>query len=298
MRTLTRPEGTRPEDLQLSRRSLAGAMLAGYAAYALSAEAQPIHTDEAGLVADMVQYGAGDRVIPAYFARPAGPGKYPAVIVVCEVFGLHEYIRDVCRRLAKLGYAAIAPDFFVRQGDPSALTSFDDIRKIVSAASEEQVLGDVAATLAFLQALPEIDARRLAITGFCWGGAVVWLAVARFKAFKAGVAWYGRLAAPKPGDFLGEPGRTWPVQHVKALKTPVLGLYAGKDQGISASDIQDMRLALQMTRRKAEIVVYPEAQHGFHADYRASYDKQAAEDGWARMLDHFRRNGVAPQPQD
>lgn len=294
MRKLTRPEGERPEDLRLSRRGLAGAALAGYAVYALSARAEPIQTDAQGLIAEEVQLGAGDRLIPAYVARPAAAGRNPAVLVVSEVFGVHEYIRDVCRRLAKLGYAAIAPDFFVREGDPSGLSDFNEIRKIVGAASETQVMRDLSATLAFLKAQDYVDGRKIAITGFCWGGAVVWLAAARFRDFKAGVAWYGRLAAPAAGDFLGEPDRTWPLQHAKDLRAPVLGLYAGKDQGIPLSDVEAMRQALATARRRDEIVVYPEAQHGFHADYRASYDAAAAQDGWTRMLEHFRRNGVAP----
>src|SRR5581483_11958523 len=161
--------------------------------------------------------------LPAYLARPAAPGRHPAVVVISEVFGLHEYIRDVCRRLAKLGYAAIAPAFFVRVGDPAPLTDMDAIWRIVNAASDAQVMGDVGAAIKFLQAQPFVDAKRLAVTGFCWGGGEVWLACETFPQLKAGVSWYGRLA-PGPNAPAG-PGKLWPLERVKSLKAPVLGLY-------------------------------------------------------------------------
>lgn len=297
MRTLTRPEGTRPEDLDLSRRALGLAAFGGYAVFAFSAQAAPIHTEAAGLVEGMVQVDAGDRMVPAYQARPAAKGRYPVVVVICEVFGIHEYIRDTCRRLAKLGYVAIAPDFFVRAGDPSVISDFGQIRKIVAAASDKQVMNDLNATVKFIKAQPYADKAHMAITGFCWGGAIAWLACERSKDFKAGVAWYGRLTPPKRGDFLGEPERQWPLQLVNGLNAPVLGLYAGKDQGIPAADIDAMRKALSAANKKgSEIIVYPDSQHGFHADYRTSYDPKAAVDGWSRMLAHFAANGVKPKP--
>lgn len=296
MFTLTRPEGTRPEDLNLSRRALAGAVFGGYAVYALSADAAPIVTDPTGLILENVALAAADRTIPAYVARPDAKGKFPTVIVVSEVFGVHEYIRDVCRRLAKLGYVAIAPDFFIRAGDPSTISDFNKIRKIVAAASDQQLMGDLSAAITFLRGQSYVDKKKLAITGFCWGAAIVWLACERFSDFKAGVAWYGRLTPPKAGDFLGEPDRRWPLQLVTQLKAPVLGLYAGKDQGIPLTDVEAMRTALMLSKKKgSDLVVYPESQHGFHADYRASYDATAAADGWARMLDHFKKNGVGPK---
>ena len=293
MFALTRPEGSEPGDLNLSRRSLAAAAFGGYALAALSAEAAPIRTDAEGLDAGVVQVGAGDRLIPAYQARPPGKGPFPTIVVISEVFGVHEYIRDVCRRLAKLGYVAIAPDLFVRSGDPSATEDMRKVRDIVSGVSDPQVMGDVAATVAYLKAHDYADRKKLGIIGFCWGGAVAWLACERMKDFRAGVAWYGRLTAPKPGEFLGEPGRRWPLELVKDLRAPVLGLYAGKDQGIPLADVERMRQALAAARKKgSEIVVYPNAQHGFHADYRASYDAASAQDGWIRMLQHLRKNGV------
>lgn len=296
MQTLTRPEGTDPRDLTLSRRGLAGAFFGGYAVYALSAQAEPITTGAEGLITETVLLNASDRQIPAFVARPDARGRFPTVVVVSEVFGVHEYIRDVCRRLAKLGYAAIAPDFFIRAGDPAGISDFAEIRRIVSQASDQQVMGDLRAAVTFLGAQRYVDRKKLAITGFCWGGAVAWLACERMSDFKAGAAWYGRLAPPKPGEFLGEPERQWPIELVAQLRAPMIGFYAGKDQGIPLADVEAMRTALaQAGRAGNEIIVYPDSQHGFHADYRSSYDPNAAFDAWMRMLGHFSNNGVAPR---
>ncbi|MEH6678823.1 dienelactone hydrolase family protein [Phenylobacterium sp.] len=294
MTTLTRPEGTKPSDLNLSRRGLAVAALGGYAVFALSAQAEPITTPETGLVTETVQISPPDTQIPAYLARPAGAGPYPVVIVVSEIFGVHEYIRDVCRRLAQLGYVAMAPDFFARAGDPSGLTDYAEIRKIVATATDDQVMGDLSAAMAFLKAQDYAQADTAAITGFCWGGNIVWQACQRLNLFKAGVAWYGRLARPAdaPAD-----ERQWPVDMAEALSAPVLGLYAGQDQGIPLSDVEKMRSALAAAgKTDSEIIVYPDSQHGFHADYRSAYDAAAAKDGWARMLAHFAEHAVAPVP--
>ena len=297
MITLTRPEGTEARDLDLSRRGLAAAIFGGYAVYAFSAEAAPITTDAVGLITETVMLAPSDRIIPAYVARPDAKGRFPVVVVVSEVFGVHEYIRDTCRRLAKLGYVAIAPDFFIRAGDPSVISDFNEIRRIVAAVSDAQVMGDLGATVRFLKSQKYVDKGHMAITGFCWGGAIAWLACERSKDFKAGAAWYGRLSPPKPGEFLGEADRQWPIQLVGDLKAPVLGLYAGKDTGIPVADVEAMRVALIAAKKKgSEIVVYPQSQHGFHADYRTSYDAQAAADGWSRMLAHFAANKAAPKP--
>lgn len=291
---LNRPEGPLPEDFHLSRRGIAGVFFAGYAAAAVSANAAPIKTDEQGLVAGVEMIPSYDRQVPAYVARPDKRGKVPTVVVVSEVFGVHEYIRDVCRRLAKLGYCAIAPDFFVRHGDPAPLTDFSAIRKIVSATTEEEVMRDLDATMVWLGSQRYFDPARAAITGFCWGGAVVWLACQRNRYFKCGVAWYGRLSRPAAGQFLAEPERTWPLEKADKLKCPVLGLYAGKDQGIPQKDVDAMVATLVRTKKVgSDIVVYPEAQHGFHADYRATYDQAAATDGWRRMLAYFEAYGVS-----
>lgn len=293
MIALTRPEGSEPADFNLSRRGLASLFFGGFAVAALSAEAAPIATDTAGLVAGEAVIPTRNSQMPVYFARPDRRGRNPVVVVISEVFGVHEYIRDVCRRLAKSGYLAVAPDFFHRAGDPAPLTDFAEIRKLVETANNEQVMGDVAATLGWIRAQPNADARRIGITGFCWGGAVVWMGAARFQDFRAGVAWYGRLTPPAAGEFLGGERRTWPIDIVGQLNAPVLGLYAGKDQGIPLESVERMRQALRAAgKRGSDIVVYPGAQHGFHADYRATYDPVAAEDGWRRLLDHFRRNGL------
>lgn len=295
MLKLTRPEGSEPRDFDISRRALPVLFFAGYAAAAVSAKAEPIHTDAAGLVAETVMIPAGDRDIPAYIARPDGRGRRPTVLVVSEVFGIHEYIRDVCRRLAKLGYVAIAPDLFVRHGDPAPLVDFAQIRNIVAAVTDAQAMSDIKATIDWLSVQPFVNKRKQAITGFCWGGAQVWLSCERFRAFKCGVAWYGRLSRPAAGQFLSEPERQWPMELAGHLSAPVLGLYGGKDQGIPASDIAAMRAKLKEYRKTgSDLIVYPDAQHGFHADYRASYDPAAAQDGWRRMIDFFHENGVKP----
>lgn len=293
MLKLTRPEGTLPGDLDVSRRALGGLFFAGYAAAAVSASAEPIVTDLNGLVAEMAMIPAGDRDIPAYVARPAARGRFPVVVVVSEVFGIHEYIRDVCRRLAKLGYVAIATDFFVRHGDPAPLTDFAAIRGIVAATTDQAVMGDIDATVRWLSNQSFVDRKKMAITGFCWGGAAVWLACSRFRHFRCGVAWYGRLSRPAAGQFLSEPEREWPLELAGYLKAPVLGLYAGRDQGIPITDVEQMNAKLrEFGKDGARIIVYPDAQHGFHADYRASYDMDAAQDGWRKMIDHFAGNGV------
>ena len=294
MLDLKRPEGPAPEDFHLSRRGLAGAlMFAGYAAYALGADAEPIHTDDAGLVTETVMLPTAERPIRAYVARPAKPGRYAAVIVVNEIFGLHEYIRDVCRRLAKLGYVAIAPGFFDRSGDPAPLTDFAQIGKIGAATTDAQVTADIATTLKFLGTRPYVDAGKIAITGFCWGGRWVWNAAEQHPEIKAGAAWYGQLAPPPTAP--PDPSRDWPIDHVAALHGAVLGLYGGKDP-LSAA-VPAMREALAKAgKTTSQIVVYDDAGHGFHADYRPSYNAADAEDGWKRMLAFFAANGVGPGP--
>lgn len=289
MVTLTRPEGTRPEDLNLSRRGLTLALTGGYALAAWSAQAEPVKTDGAGLIQSMVDLPAEDRKIPAFIARPLR-GRHPVVVMVSEIFGLHEYIRDTCRRLAKLGFVVIAPDFFVRAGDPSTMTDFPAILKIVGQSSDKQVTGDLNAAIAYLKAQPFADTTRMGITGYCWGGNIVWESCARLPDFKAGVAWYGRLS----GDYAAndvEGKRA--LELASDLRNPVLGLYAEKDSGIPLADVEKMKVALKAAgKTTSDIIVYPGVQHGFHADYRPSYDKAAADDGWKKMLAFFAANGV------
>lgn len=295
MAALTRPEGSEPQDFHLSRRGVASLFFAGFAVSAFSAQAAAIVTDEVGLITSVEMIPQVDTPLPAYVARPDAKGRFPVVIVVCEVFGIHEYIRDTCRRLAKLGYVAIAPAFFHRAGDPAPLKDFKAIQKIVETATNAQVQSDIAATLTWAKAQSFAD-RRTGIIGFCWGGAAVWMALAQFKDFRAGVAWYGRLTRPVAGQFLGNEDRPWPLDVAPDLKAPVLGLYAGKDKGIPQTDIDAMKAALTANKKRgSDIIVYPEAQHGFHADYRETYDAIAAADGWQRMLAHFASNGLKPK---
>lgn len=290
MVTLTRPDGTRPEDVNLSRRGLTLALTGGYALAAWSAQAEPVKTDGVDLVQSAVQIKAPDREIPAFIARPAKSGKFPCVVLISEIFGLHEYIRDTARRLAKAGYVVIAPDFFVRAGDPSATEDRAAIMKMVATATDAQVTGDVGAALTYLKAQPFADAKRIAIAGFCWGGAVTWESIARFKDFKCGVAWYGRLTGNMSPD---DKTNKNPIDLVGELHAPVLGLYGEKDQGIPLADVDKMREALKAAgKTSSEIIVFPGAQHGFHADYRPSYSQADAQAGWAKMLAFFKANGV------
>jgi len=287
--TLTRPFGNWAGDLDLTRRRIALALAGGYAVAAFSGEAAPVHTDAKGLATETVEIPTADRKIPGYLARPAAAGRRPTILVYSEVFGVHEWIKDVCRRLAHAGYVALAPDLFVRHGDPSKLEDFGEIRKIVAQATDAQVTSDTAAALKFLKGQAFVDPARMGVTGFCWGGGKTWLAAERFGDFKAGVAWYGPL---KPNPQLGDAAA--PLQLVKDLRAPVLGLYGGRDQGIPAADIEAMRAALKAAGKTgSQIVVFPEAQHGFLADYRPSYDAQAAKDGWGRMMAFFKAHGVA-----
>ncbi|WP_453976794.1 dienelactone hydrolase family protein [Brevundimonas sp. Marseille-Q4549] len=295
MTILIRPEGQTADDLKLSRRAvgaLGGLLFSGYAVAALAKEAKPITTDSAGLVTAEVRYPAPDGFdLPAYVARPAGDGPFPVVIVVSEIFGVHDYIKDVCRRLAKAGYAAVAPAFFVRVEDPAPLSDMGRIMQIVGAADYEQVMGDIAATLDWTSQQLWARDDKVGITGFCWGGKVVWQAAARFAVLGAGVAWYGRLApAPDATPVQIASGQPWPVDLADDLKAPVLGLYGGQDQGIPVASVERMRQALTRAgQTHSEIVVYPDAPHGFHADYRASYVEPDAQDGWRRMLAIFDR---------
>ena len=296
MPTLTRPEGTAPGDLDLSRRGLAALLAAGYAAFSSGANAAAIVTPGTGLVQETVTLPGG---LPAFVTRPAVKGRHGVVIVVNEIFGVHEYIKDICRRLATLGYVAVAPEFFYRANTGNVLATTKDraaMMKIVGAAKHEQVMGDVATTLDWLGGQAFVARRRIGITGFCWGGTVTWMAAARFPQIKAGVAWYGRLAPPAPPKADALPpatppeARQYPFDIAPTLETPVLGLYGGLDKGIPVADVEAMRATLGT---RGELVLYPQAEHGFHADYRPSYDAAAAADGWARLQAWFKTHGVA-----
>ncbi len=295
MTVLIRPEGQTPDDFRFSRRTLGTGALGGlffsqYAAAALAQSAEPIITDGAGLTIADVTYPAPDGfALPAYVARPEGDGPFPVVIVASEIFGVHAYIQDICRRLARAGYAAIAPAFFVRVEDPAPLADMTRIREIVGAARYEQVMGDVAATLDWASQQLWANSDKVGITGYCWGGKVVWQACARFAALDAGVAWYGQLAPSATATpEQAAAGAPWPVDLADDLKAPVLGLYGELDRGIPMTAVEAMRAALVRAGAVgSEIVVYPGAQHGFHADYRASYSAADAADGWSKLLARF-----------
>ncbi len=274
------------------RRSfLVTALGAGFALATQPVMAQTaISTDADGLLAGEVKVPVADGEMAAYRAVPQGATKAPVVLVVSEIFGVHEYIRDVCRRLAKLGYCAIAPELFARQGDPRTITSIPEIlEKITNRTPDAQVMGDLDATVAWAAARGA-DTTRLAITGFCWGGRISWLYAARNPQLKAAVAWYGRLVGVS-NEFTPR----HPTELAGELKAPVLGLYGGLDSGIPLETIDGMEAALKKggTAAQASVIhVYDNAPHAFHADYRPSYRKEDAEDGWQRMLAWFRKNGV------
>ncbi|MCA3159073.1 MAG: dienelactone hydrolase family protein [Burkholderiales bacterium] len=252
---------------------------------------QAIKTSVTGLVAGSVEFSSGKDLIPAYRARPASGTRHPVVVVVSEIFGVHEYIQDVCRRLAQQGYYAIAPAFFVRQGDVNAYTSTAElIQKVIAKTPDAQVLSDIDASLKWA-GQEGADLSRLAITGFCWGGRIVWLYAAHNPALKAGVAWYGRLVS----GFDPTLQPLQPVDVATRLYAPVLGLYGGNDAGIPLDTVERMKNLLATgtpASRTSEFVVFPEAPHAFHADYRASYRKEAAEEAWIRLMAWLERHGI------
>ena len=252
----------------------------------VSAQTQ-IATDSNGLMAGEVKIRTGDGEMPAYRAMPAGGRNLPTILVVQEIFGVHEHIKDVARRFAKAGYLAVAPELYARQGDVSKLTSMDGIRPIVEKVPDAQVLGDLDAAAQWAGKNGG-NPDKLAITGFCWGGRIVWLYAAHNPNLRAGVAWYGRVEGA--GTQL-QPRN--PIDVVADLKAPVLGLYGGADAGIPNEGVERMRAAVRGAGKTAEIHTYPDTPHGFHADYRPSYRKVAAEDGWQRALAWLKKNGVA-----
>jgi carboxymethylenebutenolidase len=284
---------TRPPVDITRHRFLMTTLPAGFARAVQPIEARTaITTDTTGLVAGEVEIPVNDGGIPAYRAKPDRDGEFPVVLVVQEIFGVHEHIKDVCRRLAKHGYLAIAPELYARQGDVSQLTDFAEIRQIVSKVPDAQVMSDLDAAVEYARTTGKGSTVRLAITGFCWGGRIVWLYAAHNPGLKAGVAWYGRLvpdsnAPPSPLQ------PTFPNDIAPTLTVPVLGLYGGQDQGIPLATVDQMRTKLKEGRSGSEIVVYPDAPHAFHADYRPSYRKEAAEDGWKRLLAWFEQHGAA-----
>ncbi len=269
-----------------------GAVGTGFAAAVLPVAAQTVvRTDSAGLVAGEVTIAMGDFKLPAYRAAPAGRTGAPVVLVVSEIFGVHEHIADVARRFARLGYFAVAPELFVRQGDAGAYGEIGKLMsEVIAKVPDAQVMGDLDAAAAWAGA-QGADASRLALTGFCWGGRITWLYSAHNPALKAAVAWYGRL--------VGAPSALTPVHPIDVvgrINAPVLGLYGGQDSGIPQESIERMKKALaggSAAGQASQFVVYPQAGHAFHADYRPSYRKDAAEDGWQRCTAWLRAHGAA-----
>ena len=258
----------------------------GFAAAVQPVAQTQVTTDTQGLTAGEVRIDAGDRAIPAYRAMPAGRSGLPVVLVVQEIFGVHEHIKDICRRFAHAGYLAVAPDLYVRQGDVARLSDLDAIRAIVATVPDAQVMSDLDAAAGW--AAKNGGSARLGITGFCWGGRMVWLYAAHNPQLKAGVAWYGKVEGPS-----SERQPRHPIDVAASVHAPVLGLYGGADAGIPNEGVERMRAALKAAGRTAEIHTYPDAPHGFHADYRPSFRPEAAQDGWRRTLAWFRQHGVA-----
>ena len=281
------PDDLLPSSVLTRRGFVMTSLAAGFAVAVLPVQAQTmIVTDTQGLTAGEVKIPTRDGAMPAYRAMPAGRSGLATVLVVQEIFGVHEHIKDVCRRLAKAGYLAVAPELYARQGDVSNLSAQEIVSNIVPKVSDAQVLGDLDAAAAWA-ARNGGDAARLGITGFCWGGRIVWMYAAHNTNVAAAVAWYGVLARAR---FAGDKSA---IEVADRIKAPVLGLYGGTDAGSPPEAIEQMRAALKAAgNTRSEIVVYPDTPHAFYADYRPSYRREAAEDGWGRMLAWLRANGL------
>jgi carboxymethylenebutenolidase len=267
--------------------------LSGYAAATGPVAADAVTTDEVGLETGEIRVTSDGFPLPAYWARPRNEPGRPLVLVAQEIFGLHAYIKDVCRRLAKGGYAAVAPELYARQGSVAGMSDMQEIiDTVVRRVPDKQVLADLDAVVEHTEREGLGDTGRLGITGFCWGGRIVWLYSAHQARLKAGVAWYGKLAAGPYSTPVMQPQQ--PLDVAGELHGAILGLYGGKDDGIPLTDVARMRAELARAgKSNCEIAVYPDAGHAFHADYRPSYHEASAKDGWERMLAWFRRHGLA-----
>jgi carboxymethylenebutenolidase len=250
--------------------------------------AETITTDASGLTVGEVKIPIEGGSIPGYRAMPDAGGPFPTILVVQEVFGVHEHIKDICRRLAKVGYFAVAPALFAREGDVVGMSDIKQIIQVVAKVPERQVASDLDATAAWARSTGRADTSKLGIVGFCWGGRQVWLYAAHNPKLKAGVSWYGVLQRPK-NDLAPDN----PIDLVQRINAPILGLYGGADPGIPVAQIDAMQTALKAAGKPSEIIIYPDTPHGFNADYRPSYRPQQARDGWTRMLGWFKQRGVA-----
>jgi carboxymethylenebutenolidase len=263
-------------------------LMTGLTLATTSVEAQAIHTDAAGLVAGEVSIPAGDGPMPGYRAMPEGPGPFPVILVIEEIFGVHDYIKDVCRRLAKAGYCAVAPELYARQGDLSTMTDAKVIiRDVIAKTPDAQWIADLDAAAAWAVSASNGDGTRLATMGWCRGGRGVWLYAAHRRDLKAGVAWYGPVGGERTAiqprtadDVAGE------------IHAPILALYGGADTGIPVASVEAARDKAVAAGKSVELVVYPDAPHGFHADYRPSYRREAAEEGWTRALAFLKAKGL------
>lgn len=250
-----------------------------------------ITTDTKGLTTGEVKIPVSGGTMPAYRAMPDKKGKFPVVLIVHEIFGVHEWIQDVTRRFAKLGFLAIAPALYARQGDVQNLSDAREInREVFSKIPDTQSMTDLDATVNWAQKNGG-NTKKLSITGFCWGGRIVWLYAAHNKNVDAGAAWYGRLV-PSERSPKNEAQPTTPIDYAKDLKVPVIGFYGGQDTGIPLDGVQRMQDELKKGKSGSEIVVYPNAQHGFHADYRPSFNKESSEDAWQKLLSWFKQHGA------
>jgi carboxymethylenebutenolidase len=277
----------------LSRRGFfltaSAATAAGYTLAAGPVRADAIHTDSAGLTVGDAKVKVSDGEMPVYYARPANAQNPPVILVAMEIFGLHEYIKDVTRRLGKLGAFAIAPDYYFRKGtDLTKITDIPQLMPIVNSKPDAELLSDLDATVAWAKSQGG-DTSRLGIMGFCRGGRTVWEYAAHNKDIKAGVAFYGSLVDPPAQKSLWPKN---PIELAPEMKAPVLGLYGEADQGIPVSQVDTLKGALQTAGKTFEIKIYPGAPHGFHADYRPSYRKEAAEDAWNQMIAWFKKYKV------
>jgi carboxymethylenebutenolidase len=262
------------------------AVAAGYTLAAGPVRADVIKTATDGLTAGDAKIKVADGEMPGYFARPAGVDNLPVVLVAMEIFGLHEYIKDVTRRLAKLGAFAVAPDYYFRKGDLTKITDMQQLLPLVNAKPDAELLSDLDSTVAWAKSQGG-DTSRLGIIGFCRGGRTVWEYAAHSSTLKAGAAFYG-----PPVDPANPVWPKSPTQLAPEMKAPVIGLYGEADTGIPVAQVEALKAALAANKKTAEFKIYPGAPHGFHADYRASYRKEAAEDAWNQMQAWFKKYGV------
>jgi carboxymethylenebutenolidase len=276
------------------RTAIQAALGVGYAATAMPIMAQTaIKTPADGLKAGQTSFDVNGFKVPAYYAAPEGKKNLPVILVIQEIFGVHEYIADTARRFARAGYMAVAPELFARQGDPAKYTEIAKLMaEVVSKVPDAQVMADLDGAVKWAGANGG-NTRKVGITGFCWGGRITWLYAGQSPNVKAGVAWYGRLVGQSTALTPKHP-----VELAAGLKAPVLGLYGGQDTGIPLTTVNEMKDALAAAKgnraaQRSEFVVYPDAPHAFHADYRPSYRKAAADDGFARAMAWFKSNGVA-----